>query len=182
MLLDPDGATSAAPSALMAERARVREQSQMPSPCRGLVPAITLSRDAGPGIAVRDLPKSGELLALARELMLGELLPLLPPTRERDARLVITAMAIAEREASAGVGPSEEIATQLAEFYGSDDASLGRLAGDLCAGTFEACNRRGQAARAILWRLTILKLCEGNPGYLAANGFGEYARVSGERS
>ena len=41
------------------------------------------------------------LLALARDLLLDELLPLLPPERRRDARLVANCMAIAEREATA---------------------------------------------------------------------------------
>jgi hypothetical protein len=31
---------------------------------------------------------------------------------------------------------------------------------------------RGRAARAILWRMTMMKLREGNPHYLAQNGFG----------
>ncbi|MGH8735124.1 MAG: hypothetical protein ACREVB_15680, partial [Burkholderiales bacterium] len=50
---------------------------------------------------------------------------------------------------------------------------LRRLAADLRIGAFEQCASRGNAARAILWRLTMLKLREGNPGFLAANGFGE---------
>jgi len=50
---------------------------------------------------------------------------------------------------------------------------LQRFAADLRMGAFERCDRRGRAARAILWRLTILKLREGNPQFLAENGFGE---------
>jgi hypothetical protein len=49
-------------------------------------------------------------------------------------------------------------------------ALLRRLACDLRAG---ACETRGRAARAILWRLTMMKLREGNPLFLAENGFGE---------
>jgi len=50
---------------------------------------------------------------------------------------------------------------------------LARLAADLRTGAFESCTARAAAARAILWRLTIVKLREGNPLFLAANGFGE---------
>ena len=50
---------------------------------------------------------------------------------------------------------------------------LRRLACDLRGGAFDACDTRGRAARAILWRLTMMKLREGNPHFLAENGFGE---------
>jgi aminoglycoside phosphotransferase (APT) family kinase protein len=122
---------------------------------------------------IRDLPSGAELLGLARELVLTELLPLLPPEREREARLIATAMAIAEREAAAGAAPGQEIAARLAEFYGRGNAALRRFAADLRADAFEACEARGRAARALLWRMTVVKLREGNPGFLAAHSFGE---------
>ena len=123
---------------------------------------------------MRDLPSGAALLALGRETLLDELLPVVPPERHRELRLVATAMAIAEREALAGEAPTRDIMARLAEFYGGpEDASPHRLAADLRAGAFEACDRRERAARALLWRLTILKLREGNPQFLAENGFGE---------
>jgi hypothetical protein len=123
---------------------------------------------------MRDLPSGTALLALGRELLLDELLPLVPPERQRELRLLATAMAIAERESIAGDAPAREILERLVEFYGGpDDASLHRLAADLRMGAFERCGRRERAARAILWRSTILKLREGNPQFLAENGFGE---------
>ena len=54
-----------------------------------------------------------------------------------------------------------------------DAALLCRLAADLRVGAFEGCEMRARAARAILWRLTMMKLREGNPAFLAANGFGD---------
>jgi aminoglycoside phosphotransferase (APT) family kinase protein len=178
LLLDPDGAEDGkAFSPPSGERAGVRAP------------------------AWRDLPAGAGLLSLAREELLGELLPLLPPEREREARLIATAMAIAEREAAAGDGPMREIAALLAAFYARDplpnppalagegrvgacgagpgpstegfDRPLRRFAADLRLGAFEACEARAAAARAVLWRLTISKLREGNPQFLAANGFGE---------
>jgi len=127
---------------------------------------------------MRDLPSGAALLALGRELLLDQLLPLLPQERQRELRLLATAMAIAEREAIAGDAPERDIGERLAEFYacraaGPDDALLRRFAADLRAGALEQCEMRQRAARAILWRLTILKLREGNPQFLAENGFGE---------
>jgi hypothetical protein len=120
---------------------------------------------------MRDLPASRDLLALARELLLDELLPLLPPERERDARLIATSIAIAAREA-AGEGWQEEIGKLLGDFYGASEPDLvRRFAADLRNGAFETSPSRENAARAILWLLTIEKLREGNPHFLAANGF-----------
>ena len=118
---------------------------------------------------MRDLPESLDLLVLARELLLGDLAPLLPPERQRDAHLVATVMAIVAREA-AGEGWQEEVKILLGEFYRDRDASLARLATDLRNGAFETSPSRTAAARAILWRLTVAKLSEGNPQFLAANG------------
>ena len=123
---------------------------------------------------MRDLPGATALLALGRELLLEELLPLLPPEREREARLIATAMAIAEREAVAGGGWTDDILQQLADLYGGPrEGLLRRLTADLRTGAFESCAARAAAVRAILWRLTIAKLREGNPQFLAANGFGD---------
>lgn len=132
---------------------------------------------------MRDLPSGVGLLALGRELLLDELLPLLPAERHRELRLVATAMAIAEREAEAGEMPVEAISSMLRQFYANKAPAptlqgallsqlLTRFAADLRAGAFETCDARAAAARAILWRLTIVKLREGNPLFLAENGFG----------
>ena len=131
-----------------------------PSPLRGGGGA------ASPSIG--DLPLNRDLLALARELLLDELLPLLPPERARDAHLIATVMAIAAREKTEGEWQGE-IAAPLDEFYGGT-GSFARLAADLRNGAFETSASRETAARAILWRLTIGKLGEGNPHFLAANG------------
>jgi len=122
---------------------------------------------------VRDLPNSLDLLALGRELLLDELLPLLPPGRERDVHLIATAMAIVAREALADDDWQREIDERLADLYkGQDGDLLRRFTADLRNGAFETSPSRAAAARAILWRLTIAKLREGNPQFLAANGFG----------
>jgi aminoglycoside phosphotransferase (APT) family kinase protein len=152
---------------------------------------------------MRDLPSGAALLALGREMLVNELLPVVPPERHRELRLVATAIAIAEREAIAGDAPAHDVLERLRQFYDVEIESvaeaptptlprergregptpqawegggwelLRRLAADLRQGAFERCDRRERAARAILWRLTISKLREGNPQFLAENGFGE---------
>ena len=122
---------------------------------------------------MRDLPSGFDLLELGRELLLDELLPLVPEQRQRELHLVATAIAIASREALAGDEPICEILARLAEFYGSlpEDDLLRRFAADLRNGAFATSQPRERSARAILWRMTIAKLREGNPQFLAANGF-----------
>jgi aminoglycoside phosphotransferase (APT) family kinase protein len=147
MLLDPDG-----PSLQAADASGVRS---MPSP------------------SLRDLPRSLDLLALARETLLDELAPLLPPERRRDAHLIATVMAIAAREPASEAWQAH-LSHELAEFYveaGEGLPPLARFAADLRNGAFETSPSQQTAARAILWRLTIEKLREGNPHFLAANGF-----------
>jgi hypothetical protein len=150
MLLDSEGAPQTTPSPPMGEKVGVR------------------------GPMLRDQPSGLALVGLAREWLIGELLPLLPVERHRELRLVATTIAIAEREAVSGDAPTHDILRLLTEFYGAaDHGLLHRLAADLRMGAFERCDSRGQPARAILWRLTMMKLREGNPQFLVANGFGD---------
>jgi len=141
---------------------------------------------------LQDLPSGLELLALGRCLLLDELLPLLPSERQRELRLVATAIAVTRREAIAGEGPARDVLCRLIEFYGRaeagprpsrpheggrdargpvDDLLLRRFAGHLRNGAFETSGPRERAARAILWRVTVIRLRAGNPDFLAANGF-----------
>jgi len=124
-----------------------------------------------------DLPSGDALLALAREVLLRELLPLLPEKRRPDALLVARCMAIAEREAETEEAPEHE----LQDLYGAGDTNelLRRFARELRIGAFEN-SRDGEArARAILWRLTVAKLRRSNPEFLAANGIDRPGGVVG---
>jgi hypothetical protein len=143
---------------------------------------------------MRDLPTSLDLLALARELLLDELAPLLPPERRRDAHLIATTMAIVAREAK-GEEWQGKIDGLISELYeaaphalplpvsgeregsasrgGEGQPLLHRFAADLRNGGFETSPSREAAARAILWRLTIEKLREANPHFLNANGLSD---------
>ena len=127
---------------------------------------------------MHDLPSSPALLALAREVLLSELVPLLPEERRVDALLIARCMAIAEREAETGRSPEHE----LRLLYGATietDGLLARFARELRIGAFENSPDRELCARAILWRLTIAKLRQSNPEFLAANGFDQPGGVVG---
>lgn len=152
---------------------------------------------------MHDLPRGPGLLAIAREILLNDLLPLLPPERRLDLRLVANCMAIAEREAVADAGSAEAIRRELEGLYhgatlahpaASAESPLSRTAGagasrseggeaapecwrrfarDLRNGAFENSPAREARARAMLWHLTIARLRLANPRFLAANGFSE---------
>ena len=123
---------------------------------------------------MRDLPTGPSLLALARDVLLKDLLPRLPPEAHLGARLVANSMAIAEREAILGAGPANQLLRELEMMYKEAEGEpevLNRFARDLRAGAFESSTPRDRAVRPILWRLTIFKLRQANPRFLAANGF-----------
>jgi aminoglycoside phosphotransferase (APT) family kinase protein len=124
---------------------------------------------------MRDLPNGLDLIELGRELLLDEVLPLLPESRHRELHLVATAIALARREALAGGSSFNETMRRLSVFYRDEQAAdlLPRFAADLRNGAFETSGPRETAARAILWRMVIARLRESNPQFLAANGFGE---------
>jgi hypothetical protein len=122
---------------------------------------------------VRDLPTGPALLALARDVLLHELMPLLPQEGHLAARLVANSMAIAEREAVAGNEPAQEILRELEKLYGDGEQRLllRRLAQDIRAGGFEESQLSERHVREILWLHTITKLRRANPRFLSANGF-----------
>jgi aminoglycoside phosphotransferase (APT) family kinase protein len=133
--------------------------------------------------AMHDLPDGPALLALAREVLLNDLMPLLPPERRLEALLVANCMAVAEREANPDV-PEYALLRELAMLYHPEDLScpvsgtvgkgsevLRRFACELRNGAFENSPNRDTRARAILWRMTIARLRLANPKFLAANGF-----------
>jgi hypothetical protein len=124
-----------------------------------------------------DLPTGQTLLALARDVLLNDLMPLLPEEARLDARLVANSMAIAEREAETADDLRKTTTRELEELYDSRMRGeelkdlLRRFARDLRVGTFSSSEPLERRAREILWQLTIAKLRRANPRFLAANGF-----------
>ena len=134
-------------------------------------------------LAMHDLPDGPALLALARDVLLNDLMPLLPPERRFEALLVANCMAVAEREANTDV-PESAVLRELAMLYQPEDLAspvsgtvgggsemLRRFACELRNGAFENSPNHDTRARAILWRMTIARLRLANPKFLAANGF-----------
>jgi Domain of unknown function (DUF6285) len=99
---------------------------------------------------MRDLPEAPALLALARDVLVNDLLPLLPPERRLDARLVANCMAIAERETSAADEPAvAAIVRELEALYPSEGPSPSRFAGpSLSPHRGERAGVRGEASSA----------------------------------
>jgi hypothetical protein len=128
---------------------------------------------------MRDLPSGSALLALARDMLVNELMPLLPRECRPDALLVAKCMAIAEREAEAPAEEERAIFREIELFCGQGMDALRRFAYDLRIGAFESSEPRDRAARAILWRLAIASLRQSNPEFLAANGFDQPGGVVG---
>ena len=130
---------------------------------------------------MRDKPTAAELLAIARETLLRELLPRSPDAQRYNALMVAAAMGIAAREAEAGdmalVAEREALAALYGEVRVADEPleeALGRLnrrfAADLRAGAFDAPCARQAAALRLLREVTMAKLMECNPKYLKGEG------------
>ncbi len=179
MLLDPDGPLASRPHAGKMPAVPVRD---LPS---GAV-LLALGRDfllaallpVVPPEHQRELRLVATAIAIAeREAFAGD-----GPAREILERLV-EFYEVGENRAQVAPTPSLPRDPRVKPGEGREkegggcDARLPELLGcfaaDLRRGAFDGCDRRGRAARAILWQLTILKLREGNPQFLAENGFGE---------
>lgn len=109
---------------------------------------------------MRDAPDGPSLLALAQQAK----------RRGEDPALVARAFAIATREAAAGDAPVEAIRARLARRYGAGaiEELLGKLAAEIRAGVFDVPGAEREAVRLLLWEMTVAKLRESNPDYLAA--------------
>ena len=117
---------------------------------------------------MRERPTGAELLAIAREVLRRELLPLLPKDRQYDALMIANAMGIAERQLQAGDAPAQAEAAGLARLLGEagDLASLNRqLAARIRDG---GCDHDMQA-QDLLWRMTLQRVRESAPRALAAD-------------
>jgi aminoglycoside phosphotransferase (APT) family kinase protein len=142
---------------------------------RGHPATLAGTESPPPQSAAGDLPRGPPLLTLARDILVSDLLPLLPMEHQLGARLIANCMVIAEREAGQMWSAAEPAARDLAALYYDPNqpygAALRRFARDLRIGGFENSPERAARARDILWQLTIARLRMANPRFLAANGF-----------
>jgi Domain of unknown function (DUF6285) len=121
---------------------------------------------------MRDRPDAAALLDFASAALLRDLAPLLPAERQHEAVLIARAVAIAGREAAAGDAPLRACQAALAELLGEGDLDtlLRRLAAAIRAGAYDAPGPEREDVRRLLWAITVQKLRESNPDYLAWSG------------
>jgi hypothetical protein len=130
---------------------------------------------------MRNSPDAAGLLQVAREILLNELLELLPEERRYAMRMAANALAIAAREAETGEADLVKELRLLSELYGENVVQAAganlheriaklnkRFARDIRDGIFDgAC---AQGVRALLMDQVRARLRLSNPSYLQAAG------------
>src|SRR6218665_2737563 len=116
---------------------------------------------------MRERPDGADLLAIAREVLRKELLPLLPKDKAYEALMIANAMGIAERQLQQGDVPQQEEKSGLAVLLASQ-AELAKLNRE-----FSTRIRRGDfddnaSAQALLWEATVQRVRESAPKALVA--------------
>jgi hypothetical protein len=119
---------------------------------------------------MRDRPEAPVLAALADAL--AAMAPDLREERRVEPALLARARAIAERERAAGDAPVAACHRALIALLGEGgfDALFQRLAQQIRAGAYDAAGAERDRVLQLLWAVTLQKLRESNPDYLAASG------------
>lgn len=116
---------------------------------------------------MREQPTGAELLAIAREVLRKELLPLLPKEKAYDALMIANAMSIAERQLQQGEQAQHNEQAALSQLL-QQDATLPILtqvfAQKIRAGEFD----ENAQARKILIDSVVQRVRESAPKALAA--------------
>lgn len=111
---------------------------------------------------MRERPDGAELLAIAREVLRKELLPLLPKDKAYSALMIANAMGIAERQLRNGTGPQEEERRALSTLLRRDGELLAlnrEFAARIRQGVFDD----SAEARGLLWEATVQRVRESAP-------------------
>ncbi len=123
---------------------------------------------------MRDHPTAPDLLSTAAQAFRDSLLPALPSGLKYQALMVLNAMDIAARQATAGDAPLTEARDRLRTLYGSATDDLDtlerRLADDIRAGRFDPGASERAAVLAHLDASTRAKAAESCPKALARDG------------
>jgi len=118
---------------------------------------------------MREQPDGAALLAIAREVLRRELLPLLPKDKAYDALMIVNAMGIAERQLQQGEGPMQEEHRRLEVLLGRSGelAVLNQVfSARIRAGDFD----ESKEAQAMLREFTLQRVRESAPKSLPASG------------
>lgn len=130
---------------------------------------------------MQDRPTSAEILEVARETLLANLLPELHGARRLDGLMIANALAIVGRALARGEAPADAARTRLEALFGEAPLAAGnpeenrrrlerRLAVGVRAGAFDAPGPGRDAVRRHIRESTLDKLRESNPKHLAAAG------------
>jgi hypothetical protein len=91
-------------------------------------------------------PEGADLLEVAREVLVGDVIPHLAAEQRYPALMIANAIAIARR--AVATAPPTELAERLRTLVGGEDlAALRQLAARIAAGAYDpGCPRRAEAA------------------------------------
>lgn len=117
---------------------------------------------------MRDQPSGEVLAALARGVLDRDE----PPRSDAELARARRCLAIAERERRFGVAAFSRCEAMLEALYGNGDpaAHFARLGADIRRGVYDPPGPARDEVRRLLWEITLQKLRESNPEFLAANG------------
>jgi Domain of unknown function (DUF6285) len=117
---------------------------------------------------MRDLPDGARLAALAADFAASDLERLPPELRRLTLAMIERCRAIAQSEAGQGMAALAPFQQWLEREYGPGDtaAHFLRLTQEIRAGRYDD----SAEVRRLLWELTLQKLRESNPKFLAAHG------------
>ena len=123
-------------------------------------------------------PDGATLLEVAREILLKDLLPLLPQDRRVDVLMIANAMGVAARELTSGSLPLETEFEGLGMLLGREDEPGGESVAEaiermrwLLASEIRAGKRDGDlATHRCLTSIVLAYLSESNPKVLKAAG------------
>jgi hypothetical protein len=129
---------------------------------------------------VRNLPGGSDLLSIARDTLMNELLPLVADDAKYSLLMVANAMAIAGRELAAGDTAGVDALGRLDRLYGTPERELHgpalldaiarherRLAQDIRNGHFDADDARQHALLEHLQKDVAVRLRISNPKSLS---------------
>lgn len=116
---------------------------------------------------MRERPDGADLLAIAREVLKNELLPLLPKERQVDALMIANALGIAERQLRRGDAAALHEQRALAQLLGRD-GTLPDLNRAFARAIREGAMDHHPGARELLWTTTLARVRESAPKALAA--------------
>jgi len=117
---------------------------------------------------MREQPDGAALLAIARELLRTELMPLLPKERAYEVLMIANAMSIAERQLQSGAAALQAEHRALQVLL-QQQGSLSDLTRELAQGV-RAGRHDDVVAQALIWQSVVQRVRESAPKTLAAYG------------